>query len=68
MKINGYSCKALHELACLLIEHYEMPMYHPALRHNVKHQLLQYAHREGLLEFVQGYINRAKRTLEEVVR
>ena len=53
MKINGYSCKALHELACLLIE---------------QHQLLQYAHREGLLEFVQGYINRAKRTLEEVVR
>mgnify|MGYP001612950173 CR=1 FL=1 len=53
----------LHELACMIIEHYELPYYHPALHHDVKRMLLQYAHKEGLLEFVQGYVTRA--TLEE---
>ena len=65
--MNKYHNKALHEPACMLIEHYELLLYHPALHRAIKHQLLSYACKEGLLEFVQGYVTRAKMTLEEVV-
>ena len=67
MKIDGFAGKALHEMACMMIEHYELPLYHPVYRQDVKHKLLQYAHKEGLLEFVQGYVARANQTLDNVV-
>ena len=59
--------KELYGLVCMMIEHYELPLYHPAFHHDIKRKLLQYAHREGLLEFVQGYVDRAKTTLEDLL-
>lgn len=55
--------RIVRELACLLIEHYETPYYHPALRHDVKASLMIYAAQVGYAEFVQGYVDRAKQLL-----
>lgn len=56
----------VYDLARMLIEHYEFPLYHTIYHERVRSALLRWAVKDvGLDYLVQGYIDRALQKLKQ---
>lgn len=60
MKPINDANRASYHFLDLLIKHYELPLYHPAHHERVRRQLIDYAHKVGVLEMIAGYYKRFK--------